>query len=104
MQPGVRHRLSDVETLKRQRYFFDDSLEAARLDLDRLARATSNIDGNDTVNRSFGTYRLEQPDAPCRLVQDRTGRRAHGRRHRGHAFPYRPWYRPRFRRLQATIG
>src|SRR5260370_24309775 len=93
MQPGVRHRLSDVETLKRQRYFFDDSLEAARLDLDCLARATSNIDGNDTGTRSFGTYRLEQPDVPCRLVEDRTGGSAPGSCHLGHPFSHRLWCR-----------
>src|SRR5258708_33227139 len=91
MQPGVRHRLSDVETLKRQRYVFDDSLEAARLDLDCFARATSNIDGNDTVNRSFGTYRPGQPGVPCRLGEDRMG--GNGRRagDKVHGSSPRPW-------------
>ena len=37
MQPGVFHRPFDIETLKRQRYLFENGLDPARPGIDDLA-------------------------------------------------------------------
>jgi hypothetical protein len=104
MQPCVLHRLFDIETLKRQGHFFNNGLEAPRLDVSGFARAASDIDGNEAVDRGFGSYRPEQPNTLCRLVNDSAGGNADGGDHRGDAFLHRLWHRAGFGRFKATIG
>src|SRR5260370_35126023 len=104
MEPRVLHRLFNIEALKRQGHFFKDRLDAARLDLNGLAGATSDIDGNEAVNRSLGRNLPEQPNVPCRLVTDNAGRHIDRRGHRGDTLPYPPWPPAGFGTSKGTTG